>query len=326
MALSTEQRRKLLERELPSIKAVRSQLLDYMERTGLQTGDMARRINYSRVSLYHFVQGRYENVARSSAQVRAAIIDFIAAHPIEPVTETEGGPLYETKNVSLIRNCFNKALNDGQAFYFHGAPGSQKSFVLGRLMAELNLAEISKNGQGKRAFYIYCTENIRPTQLMKEVAIAAGSPSSGDARRIFRNLRFDLGRRKVLFMFDEAQHLSVECLETLRELHDMPPHAGLLFAGSHELKSTFQRLDMEQWHSRLQQGEDLPGIQPEEALNIITAELGELPAKKIKYLISEAEARDKRKGVSVKYISARRLFRSIKGIKNDPRMAKGATA
>jgi AAA domain len=190
----------------------------------------------------------------------------------------------------------------------------------------LNLAEISKNGQGKRAFYIYCTENIRPTQLMKEVAIAAGSPSSGDARRIFRNLRFDLGRRKVLFMFDEAQHLSVECLETLRELHDMPPHAGLLFAGSHELKSTFQRLDMEQWHSRLQQGEDLPGIQPEEALNIITAELGELPAKKIKYLISEAEARDKRKGVSVKYISARRLFRSIKGIKNDPRMAKGATA
>jgi hypothetical protein len=37
--------------------------------------------------------------------------------------------------------------------------------------------------------------------------------------------------------FDEAQHLSIECLETIRELLDQPPHCGLLFAGTHELEA-----------------------------------------------------------------------------------------
>ena len=56
-----------------------------------------------------------------------------------------------------------------------------------------------------------------------------------------RNLRFDLGQRNVLLVFDEAQHLSIACLETPRELLDQPPHCGLLFASTHEL---------EQWRSR----------------------------------------------------------------------------
>src|SRR5438270_12752350 len=122
MALSSEQKRQLLARELPSIQAVRSQLQDYMERTSLQIGDVAARINYSRVSLYHFMQGRYENVSRSSAQIRAAIVDFIAAYPIEPVTKS-GGRMYETENVRLIRKCFYEALDGRRAYYFRGAPG-----------------------------------------------------------------------------------------------------------------------------------------------------------------------------------------------------------
>jgi DNA transposition AAA+ family ATPase len=52
----------------------------------------------------------------------------------------------------------------------------------------------------------------------------------------------------VLLVFDEAQHLSIECLETLRELLDQPPHCGLLFAGTHELEEIFTRqaLELEQ--------------------------------------------------------------------------------
>jgi len=45
-------------------------------------------------------------------------------------------------------------------------------------------------------------------------------------------VRFDFNDRKVLLVFDEAQHLSIDCLETIRELLDQPPHCGLLFAGA----------------------------------------------------------------------------------------------
>ena len=54
-------------------------------------------------------------------------------------------------------------------------------------------------------------------------------------------LRFDVSQRKVLLVFDEAQHLSIECLETIRELLDQPPHCGLLFAGTRKLEEIFTR-------------------------------------------------------------------------------------
>jgi DNA transposition AAA+ family ATPase len=91
---------------------------------------------------------------------------------------------------------------------------------------------------------------------MKRVAESCGAIGVGTVDRILRNLRFDLSQRKVLLVFDEAQHLSIECLETLRELLDQPPHCGLLFAGTHELEEIFTRqaLELEQWRSRFHAG------------------------------------------------------------------------
>ena len=324
MALSAKERETLLTRTLPKRKETVALLLDYLERTGLTQVDFARRINDSAVAVRMLVCDRYQQISGDDSSIRAAIHDFIAAHPIEAVTESEG-KLYETENVRLVRKYFYEALDGRRAYYFRGAPGSQKSFVLQHLIAELNRAEIAKNGHGRRAFYVYCSQGIRPNQLMRAAAEAAGSISVGDNRRLFKNLRFDLGRRKVLFVFDESQHLDVPCLETLRELHDMPPHCGLLFAGSHELEKTFQRLDMEQWHSRLRQGAELPGVSEAEAFDIVRAELGNQPEPKMHALIKKCYATDLRKGREVKYISARTLFWSIQAIQ-ERQQAKGATA
>ena len=326
MALSTKQREELLTRTLPQRRQVIATLNEYLQRTGLTTGDFAKRINYSSVTLGFFLRGEYGTVASNDGPIRAAITDFINAHPVQPLTESDGR-LYETENVRLIRDCFYQALDGRRAYYFRGAPGSQKSFVLQHLIADLNRAEISKNGHGRRAFYVYCREGIKPTQLMKRVAESAGSITTGEVDRIIRNLRFDLGSRKSIFVFDEAQHLSIECLETLRELHDMPPHCGLLFAGSHELEKTFNRLDMEQWNSRLRKGAELPGIQEEEAAAIIRAELGAVGDDKVQALIKKCYTSDLRKGREVKYISARLLFFALQSIQEkQAQKAKGVTA
>jgi type II secretory pathway predicted ATPase ExeA len=245
-------------------------------------------------------------------------------HPIELLQENNG-KLYETENVRLVRKCFYEALDGKRACYFRGAPGSQKTFVLQHLIAELNRGEISKNGNGRRAFYVRARNGISPSQMMKRIAEAAGSLMAGDIDHVLRNLRFDLGRRKVIFVIDEAQALDIACLETLRELHDMPPHCGLLFAGSHELEKTFNRLDMEQWHSRIRQGAELPGVSEDEAEFIICSELGQQPKEKVQALIKKCYATDLRKGREVKYISARTLFWSIQTIQ-ERQQAKGAKA
>jgi DNA transposition AAA+ family ATPase len=313
MALSYDQKRKLLARTLPAEKEVRSRLQDYMDRTGLLNSDMAKRLGYATSSLAHFLRGTYQKVAGNSAPIRSAIVDFIEAHPIG-VNQEASGRLYETENVRRIRKCFYEALDGRRAYFFRGAPGSQKTFVLQHLIAELNRAEISKNGRGRRAYYVYCRQDIRPNSLMKRVAQAAGSISWGETDRILRNLSFDIGQRKALFIFDEAHHLDIDCLETLRELLDMPPYCGLLFAGSHELEKIFQRLDMVQWHDRLRQGAELPGVSEDEALAIVQGELGPQSEPKVHSLIKKCYTTDLHKGRETKYISARLLFYAIQAI------------
>src|SRR5664279_2381403 len=97
--------------------------------------------------------------------IRTAIRDFIAAHPIA-APAVGSGKLYETENARLLRRYFYEALDHGRAYYLYGAPGTQKTYVLQHLIAELNRSEIAKNGEGRRAYYIYVRQGIHSLDLM----------------------------------------------------------------------------------------------------------------------------------------------------------------
>jgi DNA transposition AAA+ family ATPase len=304
---------------LPEASRVIAQIREYCDRAGLTYTDFARRINYSANVMYVFMGGKYGSHGSggkkwSDEGVRTAAVKFMESNPVGRPDRVEG-KLYETENTKLIRQYFYTALDKSCAYYFRGAPGCQKTFVLEHLIAELHQGEASKNGHGRRAYRVYCREGIRPGDLMKRIAVAVGSMSAGHTDRILRNLRFDFGARKILICFDEAQHLSVACLETIRELLD-EVRCGLLFAGSHQLEATFNRLDMEQWASRLRQGAELPGLSDQEAVSILRAELGDLSENKIAAVVGKCRATDLRKGREVKYISARMLFWSIEKIQS----------
>lgn len=310
MAISYEQRKLLLAANLPEANEVRLELQDYLARTGMALPDFAHRINYARETLYHFLNGHYSRVSSNDRSIRAAISEFIATHPIAAPIVTSGR-LHETENVRLLRKYFYEALDHRRAYYVYGAPGTQKTYVLQHLIAELNRSEVAKNGEGRRAYYIYVRQGIRSNDLMKRVAESCGAIALGKTDRLLSNIRFDLGRHKALLVFDEAQHLSIECLETIRELLDQPPHCGLLFAGTHELEEIFTRqaLELEQWRSRFHAGQSLPGISDEEAAAIVQSELGQqLSERQIRKLISKSQITDLHQGAKHTYVSARRLF------------------
>lgn len=317
MAIPKQQRRELLAMNLPQSNRVRKEVEGYLARTGLECSDLAVRIGYSPVSLRKFMSDTYAAVASNDAPLRKALLDFMSLYPIA-AGDTVDGRLYETANVRLLRKYFHEALNRGRAYYVEGDPGTQKSFVLQHLVSELNRAEAPRNGHARRAYYIYCSQGVRPTQLLKAVAEACGTLATGDTRRIIRNLRFDFRSRRALFIFDEAQHLDVSCLETLRELLDRPPYFGLLFAGSHQLERMFVRhsLELEQWNSRFNAGKRLPGISEDEAAQIVRSELGEQakPAL-VERVLKGARAKALSSDGQHEYISARRLFNTIRDLK-----------
>src|SRR5271157_6060398 len=132
---------------------VRNRLKDYLDRTGLSPRDFGERIHSSKQAINSFLADRYEEVAGNATLICRAITTFVEAHPIEPPTHS-CGELYETANVRAMRHIFQQLLQHPVAYMIYGPPGSQKSFVLEHLVADLNRAELAKNGAGCRAYYL----------------------------------------------------------------------------------------------------------------------------------------------------------------------------
>ena len=309
---------------------VRAKLLDYMERTGLSEGDFAGRIGYSRETLRKFISDRFHFVAGSSKNICRAISKCMAANPIGPKTAVFG-ELYNTANVRAMRDTFKQLLRRPVAYMIYAPPGSQKSFVLEHLVAELNRKEVKKSEPVQAAFYVYAIGQMTPSQLMKAVAIACGTSSAGDRMRIARNLAHDFQGRRALLVVDEAQHLSINAFETLRVLLDQTPNFSLLFAGSHDLKQVFDKFasHLEQWNSRILDKVRLPGVKEDEAEGIILREIGELlkastpdgARKRIRALIAGSTVKD---GFEKdrRYINVRTLTNALEQIKLQAEAAK----
>jgi hypothetical protein len=298
-------------------------LADYLARTGLSAADFGRRIGYSKTTLGQFACDRYYNISRSARALTAAIRDYIAAHPIAAPVRLHGD-LYETANVKTIRDTFQRLLPKPVAYMIYAPPGSQKTFVLEHEVARLNLEELSKNGHGRRAYYVYSRQGIRPRDLLKRVAIACGSAGRPEVDATLLNLRHDFEGRRVLLIVDEAQHLSLDCFEVLRELLDQPPYFSLLFAGSHDLKAIFDKFSatLEQWNSRIIAKVRLPGLQREEGRAIVRREIGHLLAARderdqrriIDSLIDSATVADAYAD-NATYINVRTLTNALEQIK-----------
>lgn len=311
---------------------VRAQLRDYLGRTGMNANDFARRINYSGVTLRCFVDARYQNIGANDERIRKAVQAFIAAHPIEPPQRVRG-ELYDTANVRAIRETFEKLLAKPVAYMVYGPPGSQKSFTLENVIAMLNQQEMAKNGHGRRAYYVYARQNLKPRDLIRRVCIACGSPATNDIDRMLANLRFDFQSRRVLLVVDEAQHLEIESFEVLRELLDQPPFFSLLFAGSHDLHKKFDGFaaTLEQWNSRILAKVKLPGLLREEAYGVVRREIGNVLAPMAKEksgalvesLVKQSTVKDKFDGNRA-YINVRTLTNALDQIKSAAQAKEGA--
>lgn len=330
MKIDTVANRATLEREADINAECRARIRDYLARTGLAIPDFARRINYSPATLNHFLGDYYNNTAGTARQFVKAANEFMNTHPIgDNGTDRNLGELYDTANVHLIRDTFLRLLASPPAAYMiYAPPGSQKSFVLEHQVAELNRSEIANDSDGaRRAFYIYARQNIRPRDLMRRIAVACGSRTSTDIEAMLQSIRFDLRHYRTLLVVDEAQHLSIECFETLRELLDQRPYCSLLFAGSHDLKRQFDQFSatLEQWNSRIVEKVRLPGLERYEAVGIINREIGNLldpmpidkSAALVDKLIASATVRDTFEGDRT-YINVRTLTNSLNLIRSNP--------
>jgi DNA transposition AAA+ family ATPase len=317
----TEEMKQQLERELPSRAAVQEELRNYLAVTGMNVHEFAQACSRSVSAITFFLAGTYNQVAESDLFIRKAVREFIIAHPV--IAETKApGMLYKTEDYQHLLKYFYLALRHHRAYVVQADPGIGKTFNTKHLIAELNRKEMSKNGTGRRAYFVRASGTMKPTQLLREIAIACGVSSVGDSRRILRMLRRTFTGRSVLIVIDEAQQLCVSALEAVRELLDESPNCGLLVIGSHELEHNFtlHAIELEQWNSRIAGFRTLDGLNEDGAMTILAEEFPKTPKTELHSIVEDcrvAHLRSVGKQRPAKYISARRLFTAIEDLKSE---------
>lgn len=309
-----------LQAEVPLYQRTIAQVREYLAKSQLTIDQLAYHTGYGGQTLDRFLQGRYhENPARSVKLVAAALTNFIVNNPAgQP--EEELGRLYRTENFDTLEKWFDYCQKRGKMCCVYGPPGSQKTFAIQHIVADQRRAELTDGHRHHRSFYVYCSEGLTPLELVRKLLEAAALPACRSLQRNLAGLRFSLRERRTVFVFDEAQHLSVACLEIVRELNDLRPHFGVMLLGSHSLQARFtaKAAELEQWNSRITGSIELPGISNETAERIVREELGALADKpsKIAAMLDACMTVDiySRKREK-KYRSARKLFGTLEQIK-----------
>lgn len=331
MALSKERKLELARMTLPSDPETKKRAGAFLQRSGLTVGDFSEAIGYSNSSLSIYLNGHYGNnldgrpdsatVANTRA-IRHALKTFMDLYEGAQESVRLAAP-HPTEDFKAVRRACLNALERGSAYIVDGPPGTQKTFSLRHVEREIN-----ERADGSRAVYLYARIDHSPQSFLQECCNVSGISARGKIDQLIRKLRFFLATGRVLLMVDEAQHLDHKGLEVLRQLLDLPPHFGVVLAGSHDLTQRLSHWQMEQWRSRVRKTLYLNGPSQAESRAIIRAELEPLAGPHndavcdgiIEGCYASASRMHKDKAGQkliarkFEYISARDLFFTIEGI------------
>jgi DNA transposition AAA+ family ATPase len=297
------------ERPAPSSAKVRDAVNVYVSRADMSRAELADQIGYGLSTLNAFMQGKYK--AGDDRYIRAELWEFIDRRPLESKTHAKG-QLFETENSRLIQRLFHRAAEYHEWVLLYGPPGTQKTFVLDHLICAQH------REKKQRAIYVYASSEMRPLALLKRIGGELGTSIRVQAKERLLNIVVSSFRQREevpAIVVDEAQHLNVSCLETIRELHDLGG-CGVVLAGSHMLYHGFitpeRKGHLEQLLSRIDHRDQLPGLQESEVREIAEREFGKkLGDKFVKELIRQCRVQDIFAGKETSYLSVRRLVKQL---------------
>jgi DNA transposition AAA+ family ATPase len=289
-----------------SADEVRQIARDFLRRTGMAPADFARRIGYHYSTFNQFYTNKYRRGPGSREEaICEAVLRFVGAQSTE-APDQFNGKLYEIGNTRAMRKALRRLCERPCILLCYAPPGSGKTDVARALIPTFRARDVEIRR-------VYCRAAITKRDLMRRIAVACGSVADLGIERTIANLRYDYAGRRVVLYFDEAQHLSVECLETARELYD-ELHWSLCFAGSHQLDKIFTKWagDLEQLERRVTDKVVLPAVTVDEARCIIRCELPGLNAAKVRALVERSYVEIRADKSVERYLSIGRVMANVR--------------
>lgn len=250
--------------------------------------------------------------------------------------------MLETKSYRILRERLEEAVEEGVNAIIYGPPSSEKSYALTNLCREFR-------AQGKPVIYAYCGPRTTENFLYRTIAQAAGIAVRSSLRWATRYaVLTELQAREKLpaIILDEAQHLDVDALEGIRQIHDLTARedhrgCGIILAGSHnllrEFLNPFRRSRLEQMLSRFPHRVQLEGMTKQEIITLAARAFGNgKPARlseELQRRLLERCTVDDPYHVSAdgkpeprSYYSSRRLLEYVRLQKRNLKLAAGKSA
>ncbi len=292
----------------------REMVTSYGSRTGLSMGQVAREAGVGWQTVRQFMADCYPH---NEDSIATTLIKWVKSNP--PEIDDVEGKLYPTENVKVLDQQIAAAWEGGVSLIY-GPPGTQKSFVFQRRVAE---ALRSQGLDAPRIGYIYAGLLMGRLGFTSALTRVFCCYTRGVAHQAIQNTVHALRRRaangggRSVLIVDEAQHLcngdhrqSMHLLEALRELVDRAG-IGLIVAGHDRLEQIFDPANspLEQFVQRIDYRLRLPGLSEKEVCEISAAELGAVSDRASAEILKACEARDQHQRRA--YYSARYLFKVI---------------
>jgi DNA transposition AAA+ family ATPase len=274
--------RRLRDVEHPGCDTVIAKTNEFMARRGVNTAAMARLAAVGESTLSWYLRGEYLKYsgAKTTEYMDAKLWTYLMQNwPRESAAPSED--LIETRGYRQILECIEEAVDHGAISLIYGPPSSEKSFVAENIAAQWRAA-------GRRDLLrVVCSSETTPLWLLKDIAREAEVWTRGNGCRPYAEAvvaEFLSRPRPPAIIVDEAQHLSMRCMETLRILlHELTRRGGskgcgLVLMGSHNLYTRFKdlaaRYSQEQMLSRLSYRVQLEGMTESEAIRIAARAMG----------------------------------------------------
>jgi len=212
---------------------------DLMDRFGMSQKDLADQTGLSRSVVSQWLSGKYAH----AGEVTPAIDAWVARKMGDEVLD-----FVELRNSRLVFEACSFAINERRIAAIVGKPGLGKTVALKEFHRRQVLG-------GREVLFHHVSPAITPASLTRMLASRFELRKTGTAWDILEGVVHKLRRKPTPMLFDEANHLSVKCLEYVRYIYDVV-RIPVVLCGSMAFRETLssaadKKIELEQLQSRI---------------------------------------------------------------------------